>query len=166
MVILEDTRNQVGKHANIKRQLVTLGHQLVRSKLYVGDYQLANSGETVIDTKKDMLELAMDLCRDHDRFRRECEKARDAGIKLIILTEEELPAGGLAAWKSPVWKAPGRGHRAGDPISKVKPATLYKQIHTMASRYGVDFRFCRRDETGRLIVDILTGGQKNAEPDH
>lgn len=162
MVILEDTRNQIGKHRNISHQLAGLGHQVVRSKLYVGDYQLANSGKTVVDTKKDMLELAMDLCKDHARFRRECEKARDAGIKLVILTEEDLPDGGLAQWKSPVWKTPGRGHRAGDPISQVKPETLYKQIHTMATRYGVDFRFCRRDETGKVIMDILTGGKDDA----
>lgn len=162
MVILEDTRNQVGKHRNINHQLATLGHQVVRSKLYVGDYQRANNGSIVVDTKKDMLELAMDLCKDHARFRRECEKARDAGIKLVILTEEELPKGGLAEWKSPVWKTPGRGHKAGDPISQVKAETMYKQIHTMATRYGVDFRFCRRDETGKVIMDILTGGKDDA----
>ncbi len=162
MVILEDTRNQIGKHKNVKQQLAVLGHQVVRSKLYVGDYQMASGGGIVIDTKKDMLELAMDLCKDHARFRRECERARDAGIKLVILTEEELPSGGLADWKSPTWKTPGRGHRVGDPISQVKPETMYKQIHTMASRYGVDFRFCRRDETGKVIIDILTGGKTDA----
>lgn len=162
MVILEDTRNQVGKHRNIKQQLTALGHQVVRSKLYVGDYQLANSGKVSIDTKKDMLELAMDLCRDHDRFRRECEKARDAGIKLIILTEEELPQGGLAKWESPRWKSPGSGHRMGDPISRVKAETLYKQIHTMSSRYGVEFRFCRRDETGKMIANLLLWEEQHA----
>ena len=162
MVILEDTRNQVGKHRNINHQLAGLGHQVARSKLYVGDYQLANSGRIVVDTKKDMLELAMDLCKDHARFRREGEKARDAGIKLVILTEEELPKGGLADWKSPVWKTPGRGHKAGDPISQVKAETMYKQIHTMASRYGVDYRFCRRDKTGKVNMDILTGGKEYA----
>ena len=158
MVILEDTRNQAGKHRNIKQQLAMLGHQVARSKLYVGDYQLANSGKIVVDTKKDMLELAMDLCRDHVRFRRECEKARDAGIKLIILTEEELPVGGLANWQSPKWKTAGKGHKAGDPISQVQAETLYKQIHTMSSRYGVEFRFCRRDETGQLLASLLEAG--------
>ena len=160
MVIIEDTRNQAGKHRNIKSQLAKLGHQVVRSKLYVGDYQLASRGDIVIDTKKDMLELAMDLCRDHVRFRKECEKARDAGIKLVILTEEELPVGGLANWQSPKWKTDGANHKRGDPISQVKPETLYKQIHTMASRYGVDFRFCRRDETGKLLADLLEVGAK------
>lgn len=160
MVILEDTRNQIGKHRNIKQQLAMLGHQVVRSKLYVGDYQLANSGKVVVDTKKDMLELAMDICRDHVRFRKECEKALEAGIKLIILTEEELPMGGLANWKSPRWRTDGRGHKAGDPISQVQPETLYKAIHTMASRYGVDFRFCRRNETGKVMMELLEVNDK------
>lgn len=162
MVILEDTRNQVGKHQNIRHQLAALGHQVARSKLYVGDYQLANNGAVVVDTKKDVLELAMDICRDHDRFRRECEKAHDAGIRLIILTEEQLPEGGIAAWKSPRWKTPGKDHRAGDPISRVKPETLYKAMHTMSGRYGVEFRFCRRDETGQVVVDLLTQEANNA----
>lgn len=156
MIIAEDTRQQVGKHRNIKRQLCAMGHQIVRSKMYVGDYQLANSGSTVVDTKKDMLELAMDICRDHKRFSEECKKAKDAGIRLVILTEELLPTGGLANWKSPTWKTTTARHRAGEAISKVQPETLYKAIHTMATRYGVEFHFCDKDETGARIIEILT----------
>lgn len=155
MIILEDTRNQTGKHRNINRQLGEMGHKVERSKLYVGDYQIANRGNIAVDTKKDVLELAQDICRDHARFSAECERARDAGIKLVILTEELLPPAGIAGWKSPTWRTDGRGHKAGDPISKVKPETLYKAIHTMSSRYGVEFHFCDKDETGARIMDIL-----------
>lgn len=156
MVFFEDTRNQAGKHRNIHRQLGAKGHQVVRSKLYVGDYQLATRGDVVVDTKKDVLELCMDICRDHKRFSEECKKAHDAGIKLVILTEELLPSGGIANWKSPVWKTTTARHKAGEAISKVNPETLYKAIHTMCSRYGVEFHFCHKDETGDRIIDILT----------
>ena len=163
MILLEDTRNQAGKHRNIHRQLGALGHQVVRSKLYVGDYQLANRGDVVVDTKKDMLELAMDICRDHKRFSEECKKARDAGIRLVILTEELLPTGGLANWKSPTWKTTTARHKAGDAISQVKPETLYKAIHTMSTRYGVEFHFCHKDETGDRIMDILTDPRRGVQ---
>ena len=163
MILLEDTRNQAGKHRNIHRQLGALGHQVVRSKLYVGDYQLANRGDVVVDTKKDMLELAMDICRAHNRFSEECKKAHDAGIRLVILTEELLPTGGLANWKSPTWKTTTARHKAGDAISQVKPETLYKAIHTMSARYGVEFHFCHKDETGDRIMDILTDPRRGVQ---
>lgn len=158
MILIEDTRNQAGKHRNVHRQIGAMGHQIVRSKLYVGDYQLANRGDVVVDTKRDMLELAMDICRDHKRFSEECKKARDAGIRLVILTEEVLPPGGLAAWKSPIWKTTTGRHKAGEPISKVRPETLYKTINTLCGKYGVEFRFCDKDETGARIMEILTEG--------
>lgn len=161
MIIAEDSRQQAGKHRNIHRQLGAMGHQVVRTKLYVGDYQLINRGDVVVDTKKDMLELAMDICRDHKRFSEECKKAYDAGIKLVILTEELLPTGGLASWKSPTWKTTTARHKAGESISKVKPETLYKAIHTMSTKYGVEFRFCDKDETGARIIDILTESRRD-----
>lgn len=163
MILLEDSRQQAGKHRNIHRQLGALGHQVVRSKLYVGDYQLANRGDVVVDTKKDMLELAMDICRDHKRFSEECKKAHEAGIRLVILTEELLPTGGLANWKSPTWKTTTSRHKAGEAISQVKPETLYKAIHTMSTRYGVEFHFCHKDETGDRIMDILTDPKRGVQ---
>ena len=161
MIIAEDSRQQAGKHRNIHRQLGAMGHQVVRTKLYLRDYQLSNRGDVVVDTKKDMLELAMDICRDHKRFSEECKKAYDAGIKLVILTEELLPTGGLANWKSPTWKTTTARHKAGESISKVKPETLYKAIHTMSTKYGVEFHFCDKDETGARIMDILTESRRD-----
>lgn len=163
MIIAEDSRQQAGKHRNIHRQLGALGHQVVRTKLYVGDYQLINRGDVVVDTKKDMLELAMDICRDHKRFSEECKKAHDAGIRLVILTEELLPTGGLANWKSPTWKTTTSRHKAGEAISQVKPETLYKAIHTMSTRYGVEFHFCHKDDTGARIMDILTDPKRGVQ---
>lgn len=164
MILLEDTRNQAGKHKNIKKQIEAMGHKIARSKLYVGDYQLANNGSVCVDTKSGVLELAMDICRDHRRFSAECKKAQEAGIRLVILTEEALPPGGLAGWKSPVWHTTTDRHKAGEPISKVSPETLFKAIHTMSSKYGVEFHFCHKDETGQCLMDILTGGDNHDGP--
>ena len=156
MVIIEDTRNQPGKHNNIKAYMERCGHRVVRSKMLVGDYQLANDGRVAIDTKSGVLELIADIYHQHERFRRECELARDAGIQLIILTEEVLPDGRLDKWKSPVWKSTTKYHRAGDPMTKADPARLRKAMYTMQERYGVKFRFCDARSTGKQIIDLLT----------
>ena len=132
------------------------GHRVVRSKMLVGDYQLANDGRVAIDTKSGVLELIADIYHQHERFRRECELARDAGIQLIILTEEVLPDGRLDKWKSPVWKSTTKYHRAGDPMTKADPARLRKAMYTMQERYGVKFRFCDARSTGKQIIDLLT----------
>ena len=57
MIIIEDTRNQPGKHKNINAYMEKRGHKVVRSKMLVGDYQLANDGSIAIDTKSGVMEL-------------------------------------------------------------------------------------------------------------
>jgi ribosome-associated protein len=132
------------------------GHKVVRSKMLVGDYQLANDGSIAIDTKSGVMELIADIYHQHERFRRECELAKDAGIQLIILTEEVLPDGRLDKWKSPVWKSTTQYHRAGEPMTKADPARLRKAMYTMQDRYGVKFRFCDGRSTGKRIIELLT----------
>ena len=156
MVIIEDTRNQPGKHRNINAYFAHCGHKVVRSKMLVGDYQLANDGSIAIDTKSGVMELIADIYHQHERFRRECELAKDAGIQLIILTEEVLPDGRLDKWKPPVWKSTTRYHRAGEPMTKADPARLRKAMYTMQERYGVKFRFCDGRSTGKRIIELLT----------
>ena len=67
-----------------------MGHQVIRSKLFVGDYAKLKDQSICIDTKKDILEVAGNICgKQHDRFRAECVRAMCSEIKLIILIEEE-----------------------------------------------------------------------------
>lgn len=98
MVILEDTRQQAGKHSNISAYLDKQGIEHQRCALYVGDYIVANDGKISVDTKQDVRELAMDVYQDHKRFRAECERAQQAGIQLVVLVEESLPGGRLDKW--------------------------------------------------------------------
>lgn len=158
MVIIEDTRNQVGKHKGINAYLERCGHRVVRSKMLVGDYQLANDGRIAIDTKSGVMELIQDIYHDNARFRAECQLAQDAGITLYILTEEVLPEGRLDKWKAPLWKSTTKYHRAGEPMTKADPARLRKAMYTMQDKYGVRFRFCDGRSTGRVILDLLTEG--------
>lgn len=152
MVILEDTRQQTGKHKNIDLYFKKTGIQTERCCLYVGDYAIANDQSRAVDTKQDVLEIAKDiLTADHERFRAECERADKAGIKLLVLIEEVLPDGGLVNWQSPT-------NSKGVLLTRAKGETLKRAMLTMTMKYGVRFRFCDARQTGRLLVEYLTEG--------
>ena len=152
MVLLEDTRNQPGKHKNIHAYCQQQGIEIIRSKLLVGDYMLtgADSGGISVDTKYGVGEIAYDVFQSHDRFRRECETAQKCGIQLIVLIEESLPGGRLDQWKSPLG-------RDGKPRYKFDPAVLRKVMYTMQEKYGVRFRFCDGRSTGKQLIEYLRG---------
>ena len=150
MVLLEDTRNQIGKHRNIEAYCRMTGIEVIRQALLVGDYMIANRGDISVDTKQDVRELAMDVFQEHRRFREECERAQKCGITLIILTEETLPGGRLENWRSPVG-------RDGRPVCRFDPKILKKAMITMQDKYGVKFRFCDGRSTGRIMMEYLRG---------
>ena len=152
MVLLEDTRNQPGKHKNIEAYCRNNGIEIVRCRLLVGDYMLtgAGSGGISVDTKYGVPELASNMYQEHDRFRAECEMAKKCNIQLFVLIEEVLPGGLLENWRSPMG-------RDGLPRHKFDPAKLKKSMLTMQDRYGVKFRFCDGRSTGRVLIEYLKG---------
>lgn len=153
MVLIEDTRNKPGSHKNIEAYCRQQGIEIVRSKLVVGDYQIANEGGIVVDTKASVAEIAGNVFQDHQRFRAECELAQRCGIQLIVLVEEVLPDGRLDHWRSPAG-------RDGLPRFKFNPTTLRKVLFTMQDKYGVKIRFCDGRSTGKVLIEYLKGGRK------
>lgn len=148
MIIVEDTRNQIGKHKQINDDLTKLGFQVVRNKLFVGDYARLDNMTVCIDTKKDWVEVVGNICgKQHARFREECLRAKMAGIKLIILVEEEVS---IQSWHSPL-------KRNGEPYCKVSNIVLEKAMKTMTEKYGVEFMHCKKSETAKIILKILGG---------
>lgn len=155
MILLEDTRNQPGKHKNIEAYCRQQGIEIVRTKLLVGDYMLtgAGSGGISVDTKQGVPELASNIFQEHKRFRAECETAQKCEIQLIILIEEALPGGRLDNWRSPVG-------RDGKPKHKFDPVILRKAMITMQEKYGCRFRFCDGRSTGKELIEYLKGERK------
>lgn len=149
MIIIEDSRQKIDKNKHIKDQMEQLGHKVIRSKLLVGDYQIANKGDVVIDTKYSLNEVESNLIHDHDRFRNECVLAQEAGIRLIILVQESnissLP--NVCSWYN--------FRRRTNPKA-INGKTLYKIMLTMQEKYGVEWQFCKKHECGKRIVEILT----------
>lgn len=152
MKIIEDTRQQAGKHDTKHEQWLEAGVELIRSKLAFGDYALPPV--VAVDTKASILELAMDIDQQHERFRRELIAAQEAGCLLVILTENGdgvTDLGTLAAWQNPRrFINERRGLRP--PITG---ARLAKACAAMEKKYGVRFDFCPPQDAAARVVEIL-----------
>lgn len=167
-VFIRDTRDKKGKHDNVDSYLEAQGYRVVRSKLFVGDISLLSNQSVCIDLKQNLGEVESNLIQQHDRFRRECIRAQENGIRLIVLVEEAGVGGlaGVAVWPNPRrarWERVDRAHSMGrmlhvqiPPRPPVNGATLAKAMHTMAEKYGVEWMFCGKEETGPLVVRLLT----------
>ena len=163
LYLLSDSRQQEGKHKNIEDYCRRNGITMIRKCLPCGDYMLSEDGETpsgnvIVDTKQDCMELCKDIMsNDHRRFRRQCERAQELGLKLIILVEETVPYGRVDMWEVPRWKNSNEWHRYGDPMTRVNPATFQKALKTMTTKYGVQFRFCTRRQSPARVIKYLKG---------
>ena len=148
MIILEDTRNKPEKNAHIRQQLEELGYKVERTKIYCGDYTFPTNQSICVDTKKDMNEIESNLIHDHERFKAECIRAKEAGIKLVILIQDpKLKQLGDVFWWFNIRKKWSKKAASGQQLAKM--------MYTMQERYGVTFKFCKKDEIGKRIVEIL-----------
>lgn len=131
-----------------------MGINVVRSKLFVGDYTRVDDMSICVDTKKDILEVASNLCSNqHERFRNECIRSQENGIKLIVLIEENFyDMDNLQNWISPVRRT---GKFKGQPYSRVNGDTLKKIMQTMNEKYAVEFKFCKPHESGEEVLRLL-----------
>lgn len=152
MVIQIDTRE---KARAIKKILKTFddfldeGITYISSKLYVGDYMAYGHPEIVIDRKQNLGELAGNLSTQHKRFKKELMNAKAVGTKIIVLIEDDNYSSleDVKKWTSPHTSLTGDW--------------LYKAMTTMQNKkteYDVEFRFCKKAETGEQIIKILMEG--------
>lgn len=160
MTLIEDSRQQAGKHRNVDAYCQRMGIKVVRQKLDVGDYMFPD-GQISVDTKESILEICKNVMSDdHKRFKAECIRARSLGIQLIVLTEEVPPFGRLDMWEVPRFRSTDRFHKYGDPMTLVHPTRLRQALITMQERYGVKFRFCTRRQSPARIIKYLKGELK------
>ena len=149
MVILEDTRQQSGKHDLKHEYFASEGIELVRTKLPFGDYALWGSVKAV-DTKANVEEIAQNIGgKEHARFREECKLARRCGGQLIILVENENGyrcIDDVEAWVNPNVRKTARS---------IEGPRLAMAMRTMSERYGVRFMFCAPEEAGKIILELL-----------
>lgn len=135
-IIIEDTRQQIGKHGYFE------DHEILRSKLLVGDY--TTPPPIAVDTKKGFEELVGNFCSgDRSRVKREIMKATDCGTKLIFLVIHETATS--------IEDAKHWTNKRG----KVTGETLFKTLDTFTKRYGVQFEFCKEMDAGKKIKELL-----------
>lgn len=153
-VFLEDTRQQAGKHEAKHGWWRDHGVALVRSKLAFGDYCLPPA--VAVDTKASLFELAANIDAEHERFRRELVGARDAGVRLVILVENEdgvTDLDTLSRWR----ESDTEYRRRKFAQRRIEGVRLAKACATMERRYGVTFLFCAPEDAARVVTEILEG---------
>lgn len=153
-VYLEDTRQQAGKHEAKHEWWREHDVALVRSKLAFGDYCLPPA--VAVDTKASLFELASNIDAEHARFRRELVGARDAGVKLVVLVENEDGVTDLDTLSR--WRESDVDYRRRKFAQRrIEGARLAKACATMEQRYGVRFLFCAPEDAARIVTEILEG---------
>ena len=168
MIIQIDSREKSRAIRKIVEEFDRRGIQHPVSKLYVGDYMNYDNPRLIIDRKQNLTELCSNVCQSHERFRRELIRAQEAGIQIIILTEHGADISCLEDviwWKNP--REEQRVHRSDGRwetihTNAMKGEILYKILCTLQRKFGVRFEFCRKEDTGRRIVELL-GGDGNDE---
>lgn len=169
--LIIDTRQQKGKHIIKHSFFLGAGLEVEEHALYAGDYMLVGTPLS-IDTKANIQELNGDIYgSDHERFRAELIRAKEAGIKLIILTETEHVASldELGKWREPNSEYCRRGGKPSleawckknkKRMPKGTPRRIYgsqlaKSCRTMQEKYGCEFYFVSPLRSGELILDML-----------
>lgn len=155
LLILADTRQQ--KDEFITRYFHENNILWQRATLTTGDYMAIkiktdDSGaifkdfSTIVDTKKDIVEICGNLCKttEHERIKREIAKACELGCKrfvFLIADSKVTCIEDLINWSS--------------KKTNVRGETLAKIMKTMSARYGCEFMFCEKSKMGEKIVELL-----------
>ena len=136
------------------------GISYVTNKLLFGDYCDYNKPSIVVDRKHNIAELAKNCTSEHERFRHELERARNAGATLYILVEQNRYAShgdrirveqisDLIRWSS--------------NYTMVKGEKVFRVLVEWMREFPLKVVFCDKRQTGRKIIEIIYGdGEENA----
>lgn len=150
LTIIEDSREKPQSVLKINSYFEKIGARVIRSKMYVGDYQLMSNPYLVIDRKQNLNEVCNNVVQDHKRFTEELKRAAEVGISVVVLVEHGADIKTLedvAKWENPRLKE--------SPLA-VSGERLYKIMRAIEYSYNTRFEFCTKAQTGRRIVEILT----------
>jgi len=149
MVIIVDTREKPRAITRILAEFDRQGVKVVRRALAFADYQNPEKPETVIDRKQSLLEVANNVVQDRPRFMREIDRCTRAGCHMIVLIEHSPRIRSLEdviGWKNPRLKV--------SPMA-VSGERLFKILKAMEQKYGIEWQFCGKAQTGKRIIELL-----------
>ena len=112
--------------------------------------QINFQDKIVIERKKDLNELCCNLFDKKDsegltRFERELVRAKEQGIKVILLVEIDNMHSKIMNSK----------HFRYDKASKVSPKSFNSILRSLQARYDISIEYCEKNQSARLIHDIL-----------
>lgn len=143
-IIICDTREKGNK--KILEYFDKIKQDYIISKLDAGDYTLFKDFSTIIDKKDGLLELSHNLCnsREHDRIKREIQRAKDLGCTnfIFLIQDNKIKSiDDIRNWKS--------------IHTKVKGETLLKIMSTMKKKYDIRFIIVPKNNMGKKIIELL-----------
>ena len=152
MTIICDSREKKNQH--ILKFFEEKGINYKIQKMNVADYQIEGDNGVVIDRKQNLEEVATNLMNRNDksRFWREVRRANKDGMKMIVLCEHSRNIKSIQdviSWHS--------------KFSPVSGRCLMNEIYRVHISYGIEFIFCDKRNTGRMIVNILSGDGVDVE---
>ena len=157
-LLLIDTREKPKAIQSIIKTLDEARIPHESTKLLFGDYMDYNRPSIVIDRKQNIAELAKNCTREHDRFRAELERAKAANARLIILVEQNRYKDrdkwihvenieDIMLWSS--------------PHTTIRGEKVFRVLRAWMSKYDIDVQFCDKRQTGRRILEIIYGQNRN-----
>lgn len=153
-MILIDTREKPKAIERILAYFDLHNIQYDKTKLYFGDYMDYTNPHVVIDRKQNIAELAKNCTTEHERFRREMERAQRTGSELIILVEQNsyTDRGELVKVETIDDLI-----RWSNPRTIVTGEKVYRVLKSWCAKYPIRVEFCNKRSTGRRIYEILCG---------
>lgn len=151
-----DTREHPKAIQSILRYMDQNGVEHVSTKLLIGDYMDWNRPQICVDRKQNIAELAKNCTSDHERFRRELQRAQKANTTLVVLVEQNrykdrdrwIHVGSIEdimLWSS--------------PHTTITGEKVYRVLRSWMAKYPLRVEFCDKRETGRRIYEIIYGDE-------
>ena len=137
-----------------------INYYIQEKGLKVGDYTIAVKLPTdevinfkdkiVIERKADLNELCCNFFDKKDeegktRLERELDRAKEQGIKVILLVETDNMHNKILSSK----------YFRFDKASKVSPKAFNSILRSLQAKYDINIEYCDKKDSARLIHDIL-----------
>ena len=153
MVIIVDTREKPRAIVKILAEFDRQGVKVVRRALNFADYFNPDRPDVIIDRKQNLNEIAFNVVQGRARFMREVERCNRAGCHMIVLIEHSNRIHSLEdviGWKNPRLKV--------SPLA-VSGDRLFRIMKAMEIKYGIEWKFCSKQQTGKRIIELLRSDQ-------
>lgn len=140
-MIFVDTREK--KNAHIIQYFENHNIAYVRQKLDVCDYSAG--GKVFVERKQNLQELAGNILKENGRrIKAEFDRV-PKDCKVYVLIEEDIgELKNVTSWHSPHTKLTG--------------VTLYRHMVGYQKRHNLQYIFCAKRDSGRIIAELLEKG--------